>query len=139
MTPSKKKSLRPKEVSLDPSIKVETPIVELPNDENKLFDEEDDVGNSIIPDISLPSEDEEEGSKSYNVWEYAIDVLFKLSPLCAEGKSLRKWVKYQEMETMEQFYQWNENDITIGEPHTSYQENSWDKINLELLKINSIR
>ena len=42
MTPPKKKSLRPKEVSLDQSIKVETPIIELPNDENKLFDEEDD-------------------------------------------------------------------------------------------------
>ena len=31
------------------------------------------------------------------------------------------------MGTMEQFYQWNENDTTIGEPHTSYKENSWDK------------
>ena len=25
---------------------------------------------------------------------------------------------------MEQFFQWNENEITIGEPHTSFQENS---------------
>ena len=88
MTPSKKKSLRPKEVSLDPSIKVETPIIELPNDENKLFDEEDDVGTSTITDLSLPSEDEEEEVKSNNIWEYAIDVLFKLSPLHHEGKSL---------------------------------------------------
>ena len=38
---------------LDPSLKVETCIVELPNDENKLFDEEDDVGTSTIPDLSL--------------------------------------------------------------------------------------
>ena len=45
MTPSKKKLLKPKEVSLDPSLKVETPIVELPNDENKLFAEDDDVGH----------------------------------------------------------------------------------------------
>ena len=102
---------------MDPSIKVETPIAELPNDENKLFDEEDDVGTYTIPDLSLPSEDEEEEVKSNNVWEYAIDVLFKLSPLHPQGKSLRKWVKYQDMETMEHFYQWNENDITIGETH----------------------
>ena len=40
---------------------------------------------------------------------------------------------------MEQIYQWNENDITTGEPHTSYQENSWDKSNLEFLRTNSIR
>ena len=56
MTPSKKKLLKPKEVSLDPSLKVETPIVEHPNDENKLFDEDDDVGTSTIPDLSQPSE-----------------------------------------------------------------------------------
>ena len=118
---------------------METPIIEPPNNENKLFDEGDDVGTSTIPDLSLPSEDEEEEVKSNNVWQYAIDVLFKLSPLHLEGKSLRKWVKYQDMETMEQFYQWNENDITIGEPHTSYLENSWDKSSLEFLKTNSIR
>ena len=99
---------------MDPSLKVETPTVELPNDENKLFDEDDDIGASTIPVLSLPNEDEEEEIKSNNVWEYAIDVLFKLSPLHPEGKSLRKWVKYQEMETMEQLYQWNENDITVG-------------------------
>ena len=139
MTPSKKKLLKPKEISLDPSTKEETPIIELPIDENKLFDEEDDVGTSTIPDLSLPSVDEEEEVKSNNVWEYAIDVLFRLSPLHAEGKSLRKWVKYQDMDTMEQFYQWNENDITIGESHTSYLENSRYKSTLEFLKINSIR
>ena len=139
MTPSKKKRLKPKEVSSGPSIKVGPPIVELPNDENKLFDEEDDVGTSTIPDLSLPSGDEEEEGKSNNVWEYAIDVLFKLSPLHPQGKSLRKWVKYQDMETMEQFYQWNENDITIGEPHTSYLENSCDKSNLKFIRTNSIR
>ena len=86
---------------MDPFLKVETPIIELPNDENKLFDEEDDVGTSTIPDLSLPSEDEEEEVKPNNGWEYAIDVLFKLSPLHSEGKSLRELVKYQDMETME--------------------------------------
>ena len=29
--------------------------------------------------------------------------------------------------------------MTVGEPHTSYLENSWDKSNLEFLKNNSIR
>ena len=60
MTPSKKKSLKLKEVSLDPSIRVGTAIIELLNDENKLFDEEDDVRIFTIRDLSLPSEDEEE-------------------------------------------------------------------------------
>ena len=113
---------------------METPIIELPNDENKLFDEEDDVGTSTILDLSLPSEEEEEHVKDNNVWEYAINDLFKLAPLHTEGSSLRKWVKYQDMDTMGQFYQWNENDITIGEPHTFYLENSWDKSNFEFLK-----
>ena len=75
---------------MDPFIKVEAPIVELPNDENKLFDEEDDAGTSTIPDLSLPSEDEEREVKSNKVWKYAIVVLFKLSPLHPESKSLRK-------------------------------------------------
>ena len=70
---------------------METPIIKLPNDENMLSDEEDDVGTSTIPDLSLPSEDEEEEVKSNHVWEYAIDVLFKLSPLHAEGKASGIW------------------------------------------------
>ena len=40
---------------------------------------------------------------------------------------------------MEQFYQWNENDITRGEPHTSFLEISCDQSNLEFLKTNSMR
>ena len=64
MTPSKMKSLKPKEVSLDPSIKEEAPINELPNNENKLFDKEDDVGTSAISDLSLPHDNEEEEVKS---------------------------------------------------------------------------
>ena len=43
------------------------------------------------------------------------------------------------MVNMEQLFQWNENWISIGEPQTSYLENSWDKGNLEFLKINSIQ
>ena len=75
---------------MDPSIKVETPTIKLPNDENKLLHEEDDVGTSTIPDLSLPSEDDEEEVKPNNAWEYATNVLFQLSPLHSEGKSLRK-------------------------------------------------
>ena len=67
MTPSKKKVLKPKQVSLDPCIKAETATIRHPNDENKLFDEEDDVGTSAIPNLSLPSEDEEEEVNSNNV------------------------------------------------------------------------
>ena len=59
---------------MESSLKEETPIVELENDENKLFDEGDDVGTSTIPDLSLPSEDEEEEVKSNNACKYAIDV-----------------------------------------------------------------
>ena len=40
---------------------------------------------------------------------------------------------------MEKFFLWNENEITIGEPHTSFQENSWDKSNLQFLKTDSIQ
>ena len=91
------------------SLKEETPIVELPNNENNLFDLDDEVGTSTSPDLSLPSEDEEEEVKSNNVWECAINVLFKLSPHNHEGKCLRKWVKHQDMENMESLFQWNEN------------------------------
>ena len=94
MPPSKKKLHKPKDVSLDSPLKEETPNIELPNDENKLFDVDDDVGTSTIPDLSVPSEDEEEEVISNNVWEHAINILFELSPLHPEGKSLRKWVKH---------------------------------------------
>ena len=50
---SKKKLLKPKEVSLDSPLKEETPNIELPTDENKLFDVDDDVGTSTIPDLSV--------------------------------------------------------------------------------------
>ena len=35
---------------------------------------------STIADLSVPSEDEEEEVKSNNIWEHAIDILFRLSP-----------------------------------------------------------
>ena len=100
-------TIKPKEVSLDSPHKEDTPNIELPNNENKLFDVDDDVGTSTIPDLSVPSEDEEE-VKFNDVWEHAIDILFKLSPLHPDGKSLRKWAKHQNMDDMGQFYQWDE-------------------------------
>ena len=90
MPQSKKKLLKPKEVSLDSPHKEEAPNIELPNDENKLFDVDDNVGTSTIADLSVPSEDEEEEVISNNVWEHAIDILIKLFPLHPDGKSLRK-------------------------------------------------
>ena len=81
MQPSKEKFLKPKEVSLDSPHKEESSNIELQNDENILFDVDDDVGTSTIADCSVPSEDEEEEVKSNNVWEHAIDIVFKLSPL----------------------------------------------------------
>ena len=90
---------------MDSPLKEQTPNIELPNDENKLFDVDDDVGTSTIPDLSVPSEDEEEEVKSKHVWEHAINILFKLSPLHPDGESLRKWVNHQNMDDMESFYQ----------------------------------
>ena len=55
MPPSKKKLLKTKEVSLDSPPKYETSNIELPNDEIKLFDVDDDVGTSAIADRSVPS------------------------------------------------------------------------------------
>ena len=69
-----------------------------------MFDVDDDVGTSTIADLSVSSEDEEEKAKSNNVWEHAIDILFKLSPLHPDQKSLRQWVKHQDLDDMEQVY-----------------------------------
>ena len=40
---------------------------------------------------------------------------------------------------MEQFYQWDEKYLAIGELFTSYFENSWGKGNPEFLKTNPIK
>ena len=72
---------------MDSSLKEEASNIELPNDENKLFDVDDHVGVSTIPDLSVPSWDEGEDVISNHVWEHAIDILFKLSPLYPDGKA----------------------------------------------------
>ena len=78
-----KEITKPKEVSLDPPLKDETPNIELPNNENILFDADDDVGTPTFPDLSVPSADEEEEVKFKfnNAWVHAIDILFKLAQL----------------------------------------------------------
>ena len=72
---------------MDSPFEEETPNIELPNDEKKLFDVDDDAGTPTILDLSVPSEDEEEVTLN-NAWEHAID-FFKLSPLHPDRKSLR--------------------------------------------------
>ena len=69
MSPSKRKTLKPKEVSLVTYSQENMPTLELPNDENKLFDEGDDIGNSTIPDLFLPREEDEKGSTINNIRE----------------------------------------------------------------------
>ena len=87
MPPSKKKLLKPKEVSLDSPPKEETPNIELPNDENKLLDVDDDVGTYTIADLSVPGEAEEEGGKSNNVWEHADNYIQKCCQTTYQIKS----------------------------------------------------
>ena len=128
MPPSEKKLLKLKEVSLDSPPKKETPNIELPNNENKLFDGDDDVGTFTINCLSVPSEVEEKEVKSNNVCEHAIDILFKLSPLHPDGKTLRKWVKHQTIDDMKQFYQWDERYLATGELSTSYFETHGMKV-----------
>ena len=124
MPSSKRSCLSPKVVSLDSPLNEEAPNIELPSNGNKLFDVDDDIGTSTIPDLSVPSEDDEEEVISNNVWEHAIAILFKLSALHPNGKSLRKWVKHQNMDDMELFYKWDEKYLSIGKLSTSYLENS---------------
>ena len=49
-----------------------------------LFDKDDELGISIIPDLSIASEEEE--TPLNNVLDHAIDTLFKLSTVHPDGK-----------------------------------------------------
>ena len=51
MLPSKKKAAKPKEVSLEMPPKDEFTKSTLTKDENKLFDEDDELVTSTIPDF----------------------------------------------------------------------------------------
>ena len=94
---------KPKEVSLEATPQAVTPNVKLPNDENKLFDEDDDQATSSIANLSTEPEESKEPCLT-GVREHAIDTLFRLSTFHPDGKSLQQWVHYQNMDTMEQFY-----------------------------------
>ena len=89
MSPSKKKLLKPKKVSLKSSLKVETPIVELPNNENNLFDLDNEVGTSTSPDLSLPSEEEEEEVKSMSYLNFLHTILKE--NVSENGSNIKTW------------------------------------------------
>ena len=99
MAPSKKMKVKPKELSLESPPKDKLPKIELLKDENKLFCEDDNIGTSTVPALSIASEEEE--IPLNDVWNHAIDTLFKLSTLHSDGKSHTKWVQYQKMNSME--------------------------------------
>ena len=48
------------------------------------------------------------------------------------------WVKYKSMEAMEQFFQWDERQLAVGELSTSYLEIPWD-IYSRMLKTQSYK
>ena len=87
MSPSKKKAAKPKDVSPESNPPDELPKFALPNDENKLFEKEDDVGLSTIHELSIANEEgEEEEVTPTKVWYHAIDTLFKLSTANVDRK-----------------------------------------------------
>ena len=135
MAPSKKKLVKPKEVSLESPPKTELPKVELPKDESKLFDEDDELGTSTIPDLASGASEEEKIPLN-SVWDHAIDTPFKHSDIHLDGQFLRKWVHYQNMDSMEQFFQWDGRHLAVRGLSTSYLEVPWDKTTLEYLKTN---
>ena len=62
------------------------------------------------------------------------------SPLPPDGKSLRKWVKHQNMDDMELLYQWDEKYLSLGELCTSYLENWWAlEVQKDLEKIEKVK
>ena len=124
--------VKPKEVSLDSPPKTALPKVELPKDENKLFDKDDEFGASTIPDLSM-------ATPLKNVWDHAIDILFKLSTVHPDRKSLQMWVKYRNTDSMEQPFQWDKRQLAAGELSTCYLEVRWDKTTLEYLRTNPTR
>ena len=54
-------------------------------------------------------------------------------------KSLQMWVKYQNMDSMRQVFQWDETQLGVGELSTSYLEKPLDKTTLEYLKTKPTR
>ena len=74
-------------------------------------------------------------SHQSRVWtNHAIDTLFKLSTAHVDGKSLKEWVQHKDMDTMEQFYNWEERYLAKGELPKSYLETPWDKKSLNFCR-----
>ena len=114
MTPSKKKLLKPKEVSLDPSIKMETPTAELPNDENQLFGE--DVMLEHLPSLTFhypvrmrKKKSSPTMSGNMLLMSYSNCPHFILKEKVSESGSNIKTFRLSN-----RFFQWNENETTIG-------------------------
>ena len=107
MAPSKKKVAQPKEVSLETPPQTGLPNIELQKDENKLFDEDDKLIKFTISDFSIASE-EEKKTPITTVWDHAVETLFKLSSVHPDSNSLQMWIKYQNIDSMEQFFPWDE-------------------------------
>ena len=126
---------KPKEVSLETPPKTELPKVELPKNENKLLDEDDELGTSTVPDLSVASEEEKEISLT-TVWDHAIDTLFKLSTIHPDGRSVKKLVQQQNIDSIEQVFEWDERQLAVPEHSTSYLDTLWDKTSLEYLNTN---
>ena len=76
MSPSIKKVAKPKEISPETPPKTERPMVELPKDENELFDQDDDLITSTLPDFSIASE---EKTPVPTVWDHDTETIFKFN------------------------------------------------------------
>ena len=136
MTSSKQKSLKPKEVSLDPSIKalLNSQMMKAICLMKKMMLEHLPSQTSHYPvrmreKKSSPTMSGNMPLMSYSNCPHSI----LKGKVLENGSSIKIWKLWSNLS------KWNENDITIGAPHTSYLENSWDKSNLEFLKTNSIR
>ena len=84
---------KPNKVSLEttPQVdlpRVEPPKIELPIHENKLLDEDDDQATSTLPDLSIEPEEQKDTSLT-DIWDHAIDTLFKPSAFHPDGRNLK--------------------------------------------------
>ena len=120
MLPLIKKAAKPKDVPLESNLPDELPKFALPNGENKLFDEGDDVWLSTIHDLSTSNEEAEE-EKSH------------------QPKFGTMWVQHQGMNIVEQSDEWDERYLAKGELSTSNLDTPWGKKSLEVLKTNPIK
>ena len=104
MAQSKTKVMLPKEVSLETHPKTEFLKVVLPKDENKHFDEDDELVTSTTRDVSIPKGEDKETPNTTD-WDHATETLIKLSSAHPDGNSLQMGVKYRNKDSMEQFFQ----------------------------------